>query len=168
MSLPGSRPPQTLADHYEALRGTLIEVAECSFSAIVGRSDEEHFREVAKRVELWIGASVLFEAALAGAVLVVMPETLARDLFQASIGAERGVVAMDARLFDLVGEFTNMVCGGWLARTVNHHYALRPPEDLASAARTGHARSRLSVGDDQQAALPGAAGVPQRSGVGRR
>ena len=128
MSLPGSRPPQTLADHDEALRGTLIEVAECSFSAIVGRSDEEHFREVAKRVELWIGASVLFEAALAGAVLVVMPETLARDLFQASIGAERGVVAMDARLFDLVGEFTNMVCGGWLARTVNHHYALRPPE----------------------------------------
>ena len=128
MSSPSPRPAQTLADHYEALRGTLIEVADCSFSAIVARSDQEHFREAAKRVQLWIGASVLFEAALAGAVLVVVPETLARDLFQASLGAERGVVPMDARLFDLVGELTNMVCGGWLARTVNHHYALRPPE----------------------------------------
>ena len=128
MSRPSPRPAQTLADHYEALRGALIEVAECSFSSVVAPSDEERFRDAARRVELWIGASILFEAALAGAVLVVMPETLARDLFQASLGVERGVIPMDARLFDLVGEVTNMVCGAWLARTVNQHYELRPPE----------------------------------------
>src|SRR5690242_13361181 len=103
MSLPSPRPAPTVADHHDALRGALVEVAECSFSAIVGRSDEEHFRDASRRVQLWIGASVLFEAALAGAVLIVMPETLARDLFRSSLGVERGVVAMDARLFDLVG-----------------------------------------------------------------
>ena len=127
MSLPSPRPAQTLTDHYHSLRDALVEVAG-SFSATVGVSDEQRFRETAKRVQLWIGASVLFEAALSGAVLVVVPETLARELFQASLGVERGVLAMDARLFDLVGELTNMMCGAWLARTVHQHYDLRPPE----------------------------------------
>jgi len=128
MSLSSPRPAQTLADHYEAVCRALVEVAECSFAASVSRSNEEQFRDAAKRVQLWIGASVLFEAALSGAVLIVMPETLARGLFQSGLGVERGVIPMDGRLFDLVGEVANMVCGAWLARTVNHHYDWRPPE----------------------------------------
>jgi CheY-specific phosphatase CheX len=117
------------AEHHDALREALVEVAESSFFAYVDVADPERFRELAVRTDKWIQATVLFDGAFGGAVMIVLSESLARELFNAFLGAEPGVVALDGPLFDLVGEFGNMVCGSWLTRTCQRRrFDLRHPE----------------------------------------
>lgn len=117
------------AEHHDAIRDALVEVAESSFFAYVDVADPERFRELTGRTDKWIQATVLFDGAFGGAVMIVMADGLARDLFNAFLGAEPGVVALDGPLFDLVGEFANMVCGSWLTRTCQRRrFDLHHPE----------------------------------------
>lgn len=129
MSSLNSRQHPTPAEHRDAIRDALVEVAESSFFAYVDVVDPERFRELMSHTEKWIQATVLFDGAFGGAVMIVLSETLGRDLFNAFLGAEPGVVALDGPLFDLVGEFGNMVCGSWLTRACQRRrFDLRHPE----------------------------------------
>jgi len=117
------------ADHHDSIRDAVVEVAESSFFAYVDLSDPERFRELSSRTDRWVQSTVLFDGAFGGAMMIAMAEPLARDLFNAFLGAEPGLLALDGPLFDLVGEFTNMVCGSWLTRTCQRRrFDLRHPE----------------------------------------
>ena len=47
---------------------------------------------------------------------VTVPEPLAHELFTSFLGEAPETMPQDGPLFDLVGEFGNMVCGSWLTR----------------------------------------------------
>jgi len=129
MSSLNSRRTPSPAEHHDSIRDALVEVAESSFFAYVDVCDPERFRELAARTDKWIQATVLFDGTFDGAVMIVLSDGLARELFNAFIGAEPGLVALDGPLFDLVGEFSNMVCGSWLTRTCQRRrFDLRHPE----------------------------------------
>jgi hypothetical protein len=125
MSLPTSRHTPTFAEHRDSLREAVVDVAESSFFAFVDPCDRERFAELSHDVRSWIQASVLFEGAFGGAVLVVVTEPLANELFSAFLGADPEVVAAEGALFDLLGEFANMISGHWLTQACQ-----RGPFDL--------------------------------------
>lgn len=129
MSSLNLRRTPSLAEHHDAIRAALVEVAESSFFAYVDPCDAERFSELVGRTDRWIQATVLFDGAFGGAVMIVLPDPLAREMFNAFLGAEPGVVALDGPLFDLVGEFANMVCGAWLTRACQRRrFDLHHPE----------------------------------------
>ena len=139
-SLPHTPTP---GEHRDALREAVVEVAENSFFAYVEPSDPERFADQRTAVPAWIQSSVLFDGPFGGAVQVVVPEALARDLFAAFLGADPDVVALDAPLFDLMGELGNMVCGAWLTRTCHRsRFDLQPP--AVSRLRSEEARPDLA------------------------
>ena len=129
MSCSSSQYAQTPPDYHDSLSVALVDVAEGSFFAFVDPCEPVHFNELARGVRSWIQASVLFDGPFGGAVLVVVTEPLARSLFSAFLGTESDVVPMESALFDLLGEFSNMVCGHWLTRSCQHgRFDLRHPE----------------------------------------
>jgi chemotaxis phosphatase CheX-like protein len=93
-------------------------VAEQSFFAVAEPSDDRSFGVAAVQVPRWLVATVGFEqGTLAGTVSCTLPEHLASGLFDAFTGRDPGDPAPTAALIhDLVGEFSNMVCGAWLTR----------------------------------------------------
>jgi len=58
--------------------------------------------------------AVAFSGAFAGAVRIVMPIALARDLCAAFSGAPPDAEIAPEDVADLAGEFANMACGTWL------------------------------------------------------
>ncbi|HYM25579.1 MAG TPA: chemotaxis protein CheX, partial [Vicinamibacterales bacterium] len=78
----------------------------------------------------WLTATVRFdEPGCAGALVCALPAGLARTLFDAFNGRD----PIDPEppvedVLDLVGELSNMICGAWLTRLVNHQsFLLRRP-----------------------------------------
>ena len=137
MSSPGSRLLQMHAEHQDALRYALTEVAETSFFAFACRCDAELFGEMANAPadeggpsgDRWVVADVAFDGACEGRLSVAMPEALARDLYVAFIGAEPGSHPEDVAVIEAAGEFVNMVCGRWLTRSCERGpFSLRAPE----------------------------------------
>ena len=59
-----------MAEHHDAIRDALVEVAESSFFAYVDVADTERFREISGRADGWIQATVLFDGAFGGAVMI--------------------------------------------------------------------------------------------------
>ena len=59
-------------------------------------------------------SEVSFSGPSSGQVHVSVPQALARDLFAAFLRFADSGAANDAEVSDVVGEFTNMVCGSWL------------------------------------------------------
>ena len=99
---------------FEAVR----TVAEQSFFAVAEPSDDRSFGGAAVQVPRGLVATVRFEQGpLAGSVSCTLPETLANGLFDAFTGRDPGEPApISTLVHDLVGEFSNMVCGAWLTR----------------------------------------------------
>jgi hypothetical protein len=97
----------------EALTG----VAEQSFFACVEPCDPGTFAERGAAVNSWFHASVAFDGAFAGRVSCTLPEALGLDLFDAFIGLAEPEQRTERLILDLLGEFSNMVCGAWLTRT---------------------------------------------------
>jgi chemotaxis protein CheY-P-specific phosphatase CheC len=120
----------------DVLRGAIADVAEQSFFMAADPCADDRLRDLASESDAWLAATVRFEeAGCAGVVSCLLPDTLARALFDAFNGRD----PLDAppasdEVFDLVGEFANMVCGAWLTRTVNGPaFVLSPPVVQASA-----------------------------------
>jgi hypothetical protein len=93
-------------------------VAEQSFFAVAEPSDDRSFSVAAVQVPRWLVATVGFEQGLlSGTVSCTLPEHLAGGLFDAFTGRDPGdPEPTTALVHDLVGEFSNMVCGAWLTR----------------------------------------------------
>jgi hypothetical protein len=98
---------------------TVVEaVAERSFFAVVDRCPEQVLTTLAAKVPHWVTAAVRFEdGPLVGTVSCTVPEDLAHALFDSFSGRDPGEPGPSERqLYDLVGEFANMICGAWLSR----------------------------------------------------
>jgi hypothetical protein len=126
MSSVNSPQTSTPAEH-DALRRAFADVGEHSFFAYVEPCDAVRFEEEAAAASSWVRSSVIFDGPFGGAVCLALPDTLARELFGAFLGAEPDSVPSDEALFDLVGELTNMVCGAWLTRACRGRFELRHP-----------------------------------------
>jgi hypothetical protein len=125
------------ADHYDAVGAALTEVAENSFFAFVDPVETEAAAEFAAGVEAWLVATVVFSGAFGGTMKIAVAEPLARELFGSFLGLDPADTPEDTPLFDLVGEFGNMVCGSWLTRTAQRRrFDLEHPvvERVAGAA----------------------------------
>ncbi len=106
----------------DAIRSALATVAERSFFALVDACDETHFAELAASHEQWLEAAVRFdEPSCAGELSCTLPVALATQLFAAFGGIDPdGPPPESEELFDLIGEFVNMICGAWLTRAAGH------------------------------------------------
>jgi hypothetical protein len=103
-------------EQHASIRDAAVEVAEQSFFAFADPVDETQFAEMALGVDQWLEVSVAFSGAFSGSIACLVAEPLARELFASFLGESTADQADDERLFDLVGEFGNMVCGSWLTR----------------------------------------------------
>jgi hypothetical protein len=116
-------------EHHDSVRDALVEVAENSFFAFADPLDAEQFGELASAVPTWLRAQVTFDGAFGGRMTFTVPEQLGQELFASFLGESPDELADDGRLFDLVGEFGNMVCGSWLTRTCQRRrFDLQHPE----------------------------------------
>ena len=105
-----------VAEHRASVQAALVEVAESSFFAFVDPLDETQFAELAAAVPSWLQAVVEFDGAFGGRMTISVAEPLTHELFSSFLGEPPETMPQDGPLFDLVGEFGNMVCGSWLTR----------------------------------------------------
>ena len=121
------RAPQP-AEHYGRLQDAMASVAESSFFAFTDPCDAATFREMAAPLSPWLEGGVAFDGTFSGRMTCTVPESLARELFASFIGLEPGEAMAEAPLFDLMGEFANMVGGAWLTHvSERRHFDLLPP-----------------------------------------
>lgn len=106
--------PQALPTEVrDLLVGAACSVCETTFFAFAEPAMPELVATLAD-VEHWYHSEVSFSGPSSGQVHVSVPQGLARDLFAAFLGFADTGAANDAEVSDVVGEFTNMVCGSWL------------------------------------------------------
>jgi hypothetical protein len=124
-------------------------VAERSFFAFVNPAEDPGDYDSAPA---WLVATVRFDdGPVSGSLACVLPSDLAQLLFDAFSGRDP-MSALPPRhlLDDLVGEFSNMVCGTWLTRCAGHRaFRLDPPEVIRVDQPGEHngRRQWLSVND---------------------
>src|SRR5262245_51336557 len=117
------RPGDAIAEAIEA-------VAEKSFFAAVDRCPEKVLVALAVSVPHWLVATVRFEdGPVKGSMSCLLPSDLAYTLFDGFSGRDPSdPTPGDRQLYELVGEFTNMVCGVWLSRcATDRAFRLGPP-----------------------------------------
>jgi len=110
-----------------AIAGAVSTVAERSFFACVDRTDAPDAEGVQGE---WLAATVRFDdGPVWGSLACVLPADLALSLFDAFSGRDPAAQLPRAdQLDDLIGEFSNMVCGTWLTRCEAHRvFRLSPP-----------------------------------------
>jgi hypothetical protein len=114
----------------EAIAGAVEAVAERSFFAVVDRCPANVLTTLAASVPQWVVATVRFEdGPVKGSMSCTLPEDLAYALFDGFSGRDPSEPLPGGRqLYDLVGEFANMVCGAWLSRCAGDRaFRLGPP-----------------------------------------
>ena len=117
----------TPTEHLASVMEALVDVAENSFFGYVEPIDFARFDELAASVDGWIHASVHFDGAFAGCLHAMLPDRLGRQLFASFLGADGE--PSERELFDLIGEFANMVGGTWLTHTCQRRqFNLQHPE----------------------------------------
>lgn len=135
--------------------GAIIDVAERSFFAAAEPCAGDRWQEGSTPASGWFIASLRFEeAGCAGVVSCMLPDALARALFDAFNGRDPlDPAPASGPLFDLVGEFANMICGAWLTRTVSEQaFVLTRPkvqrvDDLRTLAAVFGWRTTMAVND---------------------
>ena len=155
-----SRPSQTVGwpalIHSDAAASALFDavrsVAERSFFSVAEPGHDDVFHVEARRVPQWFTATVQFEQeGLAGSVSCTVPEMLARTLFDAFTGRDPAEPLPGTDLVvDVVGEFSNMVCGMWLTRVANGHaFTLSRPRvaPASHVGETGDVRVLAAIDD---------------------
>ena len=123
--------PLPLLDFERAIGGAIAfavsTVAERSFFACVERCDRPDLDEIDAE---WLVATVRFDdGPVCGSLVCSLPADLALRLFDAFSG-RHPAAALPPRdqVDDLIGEFSNMVCGAWLTRCDTRRlYVLRRP-----------------------------------------
>ncbi len=105
-------------DAVDLMLAAVTAVAERSFFAVADRCDETSFAKVTEGEARWIVAAVRFsEGDCPGILTCILSEELGQHLFHAFAGEDPlDPPASQEILFDLVGEFANMICGTWLTR----------------------------------------------------
>ena len=126
-----SQTPLPLLDFERAVGGAIAvavsTVAERSFFACVDRCDRPDLDEIESE---WLVATVSFDdGPVTGSLACSLPTDLALRLFDAFSGRHpASPLPRRDQLDDLVGEFSNMVCGAWLTNCDTHRvFRLRPP-----------------------------------------
>ena len=135
-----------------ALFDAVRSVAERSFYSVAEPGHDEVFRVEARRVPRWLAATVRFEqGGFAGSVSCTLPERLAHTLFDAFTGRDPADPLPTPELVvDVVGEFSNMVCGVWLTRVASGHaFTLSRPrvEPAAHVGDSGDVRVLAAIDD---------------------
>ena len=135
-----------------ALFDAVRSVAERSFFSVAEPGHADVFRLEARRVPQWLTATVRFEQnGLAGSVACTLPELLAHTLFDAFTGRDPAEPPPSTELVvDVVGEFSNMVCGVWLTRVANGHaFTLSRPRvaPASHVGETGDVRVLAAIDD---------------------
>ena len=124
-------------------------VAEQSFFALVDMSGPPRLDESGDR---WLMSTVRFDdGVVTGSLACWMPTALAHVLYDAFSGRDPAEAAPPAdQVDDLVGEFSNMVCGDWLSRMVGQRaFHLSPPHVVRVGRPTPQTARRrwLNVND---------------------
>jgi CheY-specific phosphatase CheX len=99
------------------VRATLVDaitnICETSFFAMAEPPSPELLASLPSH-EAWYQGDVTFRGPFDGRVRVALPVALAEEMFAAFLGCDEDDDANPAEIQDVVGEFTNMVCGTWL------------------------------------------------------
>ena len=126
-----SQTPLRMPEFERAVGGAIAvavsTVAERSFFACVDRCDRPDLDEIDAE---WLVATVRFDdGPVCGSLACSLPTDLALRLFDAFSGRHPAApLPPRHQLDDLVGEFSNMVCGIWLSRCDGHRiFKLSPP-----------------------------------------
>ncbi len=137
-------PPGHLAtDAMRAMLDAVSAVAERNFFAVVERCDPQTFDARMPRTGAWLAAAVVFrEAGSAGAVSCELPEHLADALFDAFIGRDPlDPPPAPSAVDDLIGQFTNTICGLWLTQIRNRRtFTLARPVVQRRPSQTPYSR----------------------------
>ena len=169
--------PELLGPHADdVMLDAVTRVAERNFFAVVEPCDDRQFAVLADQSARWLVAAVHFtEGDCSGAVSCTVSEHLANALFDAFSGRDQLDPAPDPQqLLDLVGEFSNMICGAWLTRlAVRQTFTLSSPtvrhSPDPSQLTTPQARMLLAVNDLPLAVevrvAPATEGVPATTGA---
>jgi hypothetical protein len=147
-SLPKLIDPESTAAMFAALR----RVAEESFFAVAELRDGGAFAALAATVPRWLIATVRFEEGpLVGSMSCTLPENLAHALFDAFTGRDPADPEPAlAQVHDLVGEFSNMVCGVWLTQVASRQmFTLSHPvvEPALALGEPGGLRLLVAIED---------------------
>jgi hypothetical protein len=131
------------------IRAAVVAVAERSFFALV--DDCDHLAGP-KASSSWLASTVQFvDGVIAGSVTCWFSPELAQVLFDSFSGRDPQEPAPPAhQVYDLVGEFSNMVCGDWLSRIAAHRsFHLSPPTVVCAPrpAAPGTQRVWVKVND---------------------
>jgi hypothetical protein len=113
-----------------AVTAAIATVAERSFFAFVDRCDQPLLAAAATSSAAWLTATIRFDdGPITGSMACTVPEDLARSLFDAFSGRDPSEPLPSwNQLVDLVGEFSNIVCGTWLTRCAGDRaFRLSPP-----------------------------------------
>jgi hypothetical protein len=124
--------PGAEADVYAAVS----DVAERSFFCLIDPCEPERFAELATEHGDWLMSTIHFDdGACTGSVTCRLPWVLATRLFDAFSGRDASDPEPErAEVLDLVGEFSNMICGAWLTKAINQRtFTLSPPAVVALA-----------------------------------
>jgi hypothetical protein len=132
-----SQPSSDLLFHDELaahLPSAVADVTEQTFFACADRCDRRRLDELLGSdgtladAAAWIRAEVSFRGTVNGALRIVMPRVLARELGAAMIGHADVNAMTDALVQDTAGELANIVCGAVLSQSERHHIVeLLPP-----------------------------------------
>ena len=106
------------SDAVDVMLEVVTVVAERSFFAVAEPCDDHRFANLSANTARWMVAAVRFaEPDFNGVVSCTLSEDLAHSLFDAFTGRDPADPAPEPeQVFDLVGEFSNMICGLWLTR----------------------------------------------------
>ena len=128
-----------------AIRDAVAAVAEQSFFALVDSCDDPVDEP---RPPFWLFSIVRFDNGhTTGSLLCWLPPDLAQTLYASFCGSEPSEPAPAAhQINDLIGEFTNMVCGDWLCRSSSRRaFQLSPPIVVRAPRPQGSAPKRVWI-----------------------
>jgi hypothetical protein len=151
-----------------AIEAVVEAVAERSFFTVVEHCAEAVLTAQAASVPRWLTATVRFEEGdLRGTVTCTLPETLGHSLFDSFSGREPSEAPPAEReLYDLVGEFANMICGAWLSRCAGDRaFRLGSPLVARAGVPAANVRGRVWVGVGNLPAAVDVALHPQSDAV---
>src|SRR3989304_5552204 len=100
-------------DGIDVLRSAVTDVAERSFFMAADPCGDDRLRDLVAAHDPWLVATVRFdEPSCRGVASYLLPHDLGRALFDAFNGrAPLDPPPTFDELFDVVGEFANMICG---------------------------------------------------------
>ena len=140
MSLPHSSSAGAPARLLTLLPEVVADVAEQAFFAWADPCEDTKFAELAGNQACpWVHARVGFSGVVSGALEVLLPDDLARELGAAMVGGP----AEEVQSEDVAGELANILCGALLTRADrNQPFELRPPHIARSAGVREEDRQR--------------------------